>query len=49
MENGNSMKKQRNQNPKACYTCTFTGQCKWEVHFKTQKINSCPDYREKGK
>jgi len=33
---------------KKCENCTYSGRCKWEVHFKDEKINSCPDYRKKG-
>lgn len=38
-----------NKLPKACKNCKYSGSCRIEEVFKNQLINSCPDYREKGK
>ena len=34
---------------KGCKNCKFTGKCPLEYYFKTEKIHTCPDYREKEK
>ena len=41
------MKKKAQNTKKACSTCINSGRCKYEVYFKDEKINSCPDYKRR--
>jgi len=34
---------------KKCENCTYSGRCKFELYFKDEKINSCPDFTVKAK